>query len=391
MEVNSYYNRQDKNLANFIVGYYFVQALNLLVKLVIGDFALWTPLSRGSLIILLLFSFKPMINRNGRAFFWTEILFAVLFGYTFLFHHASFSNYRSIVMNVFTVFIPMAIAAASIYDKSILLKRMYFMAWPTQLILIYILLTRSSFSYSMIGGYTLLFQALIVFDHLLKTHKWYDLLACMVDLTVIFIFGSRGPILCVLAIIVIKILFNPSISKGKRITFMLLTFVAIGATFFFYNDIINGLILITNKLGYSSRNLYLLLNGRITSESGRDSIQRAYLESIKNGPVLGSGIAGGWISVDTYPHNIVIELLVSFGPVLGILTCIAVAYITIYAINNKDEDKRRLAHILFAYSISLLLSDTFLKSPMFFMLMAIGLQAVPFRIAHGKKTATGRI
>ena len=386
MEPNLYYNQQDKHLANFIVGYYFVQALNLLVKLVIGNFALWSLLSRGSLIILLLIALKPMIDRKAKAFLGMEVLFALLFGYTFIFRYASYSDYSSIVINVFTVFIPMAIAATSISDKRILLDRFYVMAWPTQAILLYTLITRSSFSYSMIGGYTLVFQALIVFDHFSEKRKWYDLAACILDLVVIIIYGSRGPLLCVVTMLILKILFNPSISQAKRISLVFLTCIALGAIFTFYNEIINALISLTNKLGYSSRNIYLLVNGRITSESGRDSIQRAYFEVVKTGPALGHGIAGGWISNDTYPHNIFLELLVSFGPVAGVLTCAAVTVITFYAIKNKDEDKRRLCHLLFAYSVSLFLSDTFLKSPMFFMLMGIGLQSLPIKISHGKRT-----
>jgi len=385
MEEKSYHDRQDKNLANFIVGYYFVQALNLMVKLVIGNFALWSYISRGFLIILLLFALKPMVARKARAFFCTEIIFAILFTYTFVFQFALFSEYRSLVLNVFTVFIPMAIACVSIYDKSILLKHMYIIAWPTQIILIYVLITQSSFNYSMIGGYTLVFQAIIILDHLIEKRKWYDLLACLVDFIVVFIYGSRGPIICICTLIAIKILFSPSISRQKKIALVLLTLVSLGIFVVFYDNIINGLIVLTGKLGYSSRNLYLLLNGRITSESGRDAIHHIYIEKIKNGPATGYGIVGGWISDGTYPHNIFLELFVSFGPIFGCLACVVVTLLSYFAIICKDEDKRRLSHILFAYSISLLLSDTFLKSPMFFMLMGVGLQSIPVRFKSRTK------
>ncbi len=386
MMVNtSHSDLQDRNLANFIVGYYFVQAINLLVKLVIGEFAMWSFLSRGILIILLLFSLKSMIERKGKEFLGAELFFASLFGYTFVFHYASFSEYSSIVINVFTVFIPMAIAVVCINNMEILLNRMYIMAWPTQIILWYVLLTRSSFDYSMIGGYTLIFQSLIVFDHFMNKHKWYDLLICIIDLIAVFIFGSRGPILCFLAMIVIKILFSPSISIVKRVSRILIAFSLSGLLFVFYNNIIRGLIALTEHLGYSSRNMYLLLNGRIASESGRDSIYRAYFDVIRNGPVLGHGIAGGWIANGSYPHSIFLEFLVSFGPVVGVLTSIAVACIAIYSISKAEDDTRRICHILFAYSLSLFISDTFLKSPMFFMLMGLGLKVVPIRISKKNK------
>ena len=391
MENTSYINRQDKYLANFIVGYYLVQALNLLVKLVIGNFTLWLFISRGILIFLLLFALKPMFQRKSGVFIWTEIVFAVLFSYTFLFRYASFSEYSSIVLNVFTVFIPMAIAAVSINDKSILVKRMYLFSWPIQVLLLYVLVTRSNFNYSMIGGYTLVFQALIILDHFTEKRKWYDLIACIVDLIVVFIYGSRGPIICIFSLIVIKILFSPSISQVRKMSLILLTCTLFGAIVVFYHNIIAGFITLTTRLGYSSRNLYLLLNGRITSDSGRNSIQRLYLEAVKNGPILGHGIAGGWLPNGVYPHNIFIELLLSFGPVLGLLVSAVILYLSYSAIICKNEGKRRVGHILLAYSVSLLISDTFLKSPMFFMLMGIGLQSIPFRFKFGNRVSTRRL
>jgi len=391
MNFNTYSDRQDKHLANFIVGYYFVQALNLLVKLVLGNFSWWTLASRGILIVLLLFALKPMISRKGIALLAVELLFAALFGYTFAFQFASLNDFGTIALNIFTVFIPMAIAIASIKDKSILLQRMYVASWPVQLILLYVLLARRGSSYSMIGGYTLVFQELIVMDHYSKKHKLYDLLMCAVDSIVIFLFGSRGPLLCIMTMVVIKVLLSPTLSRRKRIILISLSILLLGGVFVFYTDIINGLIILTNRLGYSSRTLYLLLDSRITSDSGRDSIQRRYMEVVRNGPVLGHGIAGGWLSSETYPHNIFLEMLVSFGPIFGVLVCVAISLVYFLAIIDKDQYRRRVSHILFAYSISLFLSDTFLKSPMFFMLMAIGLQSIPIKISSGEQIPEHRL
>lgn len=143
------------------------------------------------------------------------------------------------------------------------------------------------------------------------------------------------------------------------------------------------LITIADSLGYSSRTLYLLLNNSISSDSGRNSIISDYMEMVRNGPVFGYGLAGGWTSSGMYPHNIFVELLLAFGPVLGILLSSLVVLVCCFGAIAKKENDRRVAHILLAYSVSLLVSDSFLMCPMFFMLFAIGLQSSPKRIVFG--------
>lgn len=377
--------RMDRRLALFIVGYFFVQAINLFVKLVVGDFAGWDLISKGIMVLLLLFALKSMIRRAWKQFFITEIVATLLFGYTLLFHFASFSAYLSIIINVLTVFIPIGIAAFSIQDKKILLNLFYKVSWPIQIILIYVLYTQSSFTYSMVGGYTLMFQALIVFDHFCGKYKLYDLIVFILDLGIVFIYGSRGPLLCACTMIILKILFNSRFLSAKKLGLLGVVVCIVGIVGALYEKIINLLIVITQYLGYSSRNLYVLLNGKITNTSGRDLIRDYYIEMIKNGPVTGYGIAGGWIAPGTYPHNIFLELFLSFGVIFGFVACVIIIYLSFSAIRTIDEENRRIAHIMFSYAISLLLSDTFLKCPMFFILIAIGFQSMAIKFTFGSK------
>lgn len=101
-----------------------------------------------------------------------------------------------------------------------------------------------------------------------------------------------------------------------------------------------------------------------------------YLSMVKTGPAFGYGLAGGWMSPGMYPHNIIVELLLAFGPVLGIIASLCVLVFSIKSIIVMDSCKRRLGHIFFAYSVCLLLSDSFLQCPMFYILMAIGFQSL---------------
>ena len=380
MKQISYDNKQDQILSYFIVGYFFFQALNLLVKLVIGNFVLWSIISKGSLALLLLLALKPMLQRNLKAFFISESIFFILFSYTLFFRFAEYNDIKPLIMNVLTVFTPLGIATASIKNVKFLLKCLYIVSFPIQAIMYLVISTRTSFDYSMVSGYILLFQAMVLFDRFFLKFKWYDLLLCLVILAETFIYCSRGPLLCFGVMAALSILTRTTIRRSKKIVAILATGALLLATYFFYNEMINCLIKLCSFLGYSSRNLYLLTHERIAYDSGRFEIVSYYLDKIRSGSIVGHGLAGGWIDADTYPHNIIIELMLSFGSVLGVLSFGVIIFLVYHAISTFNEDKRRVVIILSALSTQLFVSGSFLTTPAFFMLISLGVQSMSRRM-----------
>lgn len=374
----------DVRLSNFIVAYFFVQALNLFVRLIVGSFGAWNLISRGSLALLLVLCLPAIIKRNLAGAALAEVLLILCLGFTIISGGANYGEYSSIMINSVTVFMPMGIAVTCIEDKSILAKRFYIMSWPTQVILIYILLNLSGSQYSMPGGYALVFQMLIVMDHFFQNRKWYDLAAMVVDFLVILLFGSRGPIVCIMAMILIRLVFSHKLSPTRRILIGIAIVAATVFVYFYYQAILNSLLDLTHAFGYSSRNLRVLVLRQATSDSGRESIHNMYFRLIRERPVLGYGLVGGWTSTGMYPHHIFIELLLSFGVVLGSAACIIVSLLAVRSVMSKKEMEQRLAQIMLAYCVSLFLSDSFMMCPMFFLLMGLGLSQSKIRFRLGR-------
>lgn len=376
----------DRRLSNFIVAYFFMQALNLLVKIVLGDFSLWSIISKGILVVLLMICLMPIIKRQLAGALVSELLLVASLTFTVLTGGANFNDYGSIMLNAITVFMPMGIVVNCIRDKSILLNRLYYGSWPTQIVLIIVLLNLSGSEYSMPGGYALAFQLLIVMDHFFANKKWYDLIAIAIDFFIILVFGSRGPILCIMSIIVIRLVFSHNIKRAKKIILISLIVIFAVCAFIYYKEILAVLISLSEKLGYSSRNLRYIAMKRITDDSGRGSIHRMYFDIIKKNPLIGYGLVGGWVSPNLYPHHIFIEFLLSFGLFFGCLASIIVLVIVVRSAITSEENEQRLAHILISYCTSLLLSDSFMMCPMFFMLMGLGLNqsTVKLTIGHTK-------
>lgn len=371
--------KYDMQLSNFIAAYFLVQALNLFVKLVIGSFYGWDYITRGILIIFLVFCIVPIIRRGLIGAIIVELALIGLFSYTLVSGGIVFSENSSIIVNSVTVFMPMAICVFLIRDKQILLNRLYYLSWPSQFLLIAVLLSMNNVSYSMIGGYSLVFQLLIVFDRFLLNHKWYDLIMVIIDAFFIAVFGSRGPILCIGAMILLYLLFSHKLSLVKKTLIIVAVVLGIVILYSNINNIVNSFVSLLRIAGFQSRSVRLLSQNLFNQDSGRSALYSYYIQMVSNRPVFGFGLAGGWLSAGEYPHHLFIEFLVSFGIVFGLIACVIVVALMFRAILSKDEIIQRLSIILVSYCICLFLSDSFVLCPIFYMMVAVGLSSLRIR------------
>ena len=108
----------------------------------------------------------------------------------------------------------------------------------------------------------------------------------------------------------------------------------------------------------------MLLKGSFSASNGRDRIWNAVIDAIRSGGPFGYGMFGDRpfvapLHIAGYSHNLILELLVSFG-VFGV---VIVAYIIKDAVKMlfvcKDDDWKEIYLILFVGSCKLLLSFSF--------------------------------
>lgn len=372
--------KYDIRLSNFITAYFFVQALNLFVKLNLGAFPGWGYITRGILLIFLILAIKPILSRIAVGAIVSEFIVVLMLMYTLLSGGASFDLYGASMINLIGVFMPMAISLRCISNVQLLLNKLYIISWPTQILLLSVLVNVNNGDYSMSGGYALVLQLLIVLDHYFKEKKIYDLIVVIIDFIVITIFGSRGPILCVFTLIALYVAFSHQLSSIKRISLVAVCAIVSLSIFTYRINLINLLIDLTNKWGVQSRTIRMLLSNSLVNDSGRIALREYYYELINKKPIIGYGLMGGWISPDMYPHSIFVEILLSFGILLGSFLIVIMLLIAIRAVVINDDSTQRLAQIMFAYCTSLLLSGSFTSTPEFFLLIALGMKKLNIRI-----------
>ena len=212
-----------------------------------------------------------------------------------------------------------------------------------------------------------------------ENRKKYQLGIAGILTVMIILFGSRGPLLCIMAFIAIYFIKN----QKKQIPIIIVGVLTLIYIAINYNAILNGVVVILSKYNISSRTIYKLMSGTISSDTGRSKIQDVVIGLIKKYPVFGVGIGGERIVVNReiynmtknmgscYPHNIILEVLVQYGIIIGILLIIwfAVRIVVTYIC---EEEKRNALIILGCISIvHLMVSSSYLEEPMFFALMGM--------------------
>ena len=216
-----------------------------------------------------------------------------------------------------------------------------------------------------------------------ENRRVYQLGIAIILSIMIVLFGSRGPLICIMAFLLFYFIKNLKRQILIVMSFPLLLF-GIG---FNFENIINIIAKILDKYSISSRTIYKLMSGTITSNTGRDKIQNIVVTLIKGNFLTGVGIGGERISINEgiynmtknmgscYPHNIILEVLVQYGVLIGGLLIIwfIIKCITVYK-NNKS--KRSAIIILVSICvIHLMVSSSYLEEPMFFALLGMLMNA----------------
>lgn len=153
------------------------------------------------------------------------------------------------------------------------------------------------------------------------------------------IYGNRGSVLAIFVFLVFCILHYTKLNRKIAIA---IGISAVAVLYVIYQNEINVWIISTvNGLGISSRNLTLLLNNQITNSTHRmDEIWIYVLDAIKERWWIGYGLCydrvlSGDISI--YAHNLVLEVWLSFGVIIGTLVLIVYIISGLKLCFCKDE------------------------------------------------------
>lgn len=234
---------------------------------------------------------------------------------------------------------------------------------------------------NMAVSYALLPYCALLFDKAVSQKNIRYFILCTFVVLFILLYGSRGPVLGFGIFCVIYVIRHV---KEHRIMFFsavaVISFVLIN-----WQNVLNIIKRIKYRYGISSRTIDQLLNGTITSDTGRSNYYKATIDVIIKYPVTGLGLAGerpylletvtaasGKSISSVYPHNFVLEFLAQYGILLGVIFVIVVISFLISGIWNENIYKSKIILIIGVTEIvHLMLSSTYTISPLFFFFLGL--------------------
>ncbi len=276
--------------------------------------------------------------------------------------------------------LPMFLIGASILPKKSqrLYRWMYWasiatvIAFSAYKLVIHPLASGAQSDGDMWSAYLFLPHLCVVTGNALKRPNPFNISVTVLGAFVLVSLGTRGVVVCFLAFIILYLFL---FQKTKHPIFIISLFFLIIVVLLF-SGLLEWLYKFAEEFGLSLRVLDKLQSGNFGESQGRVAIAERVLEYIVLYPLTGLGIysdrrvAGG-----QYAHNIILELLINFGVILGTFLFIYIVVLIVKATFcvRRYETNEGTSIVLLAYICSgflkLFLSGSYLNEDTFFFLI----------------------
>jgi hypothetical protein len=198
------------------------------------------------------------------------------------------------------------------------------------------------------------------------TKRIIDMLFFLLGLLLILMFGTRGPLLCLIIFLLAFLFLNYRHNAVMTINLLLV----IGVFYIFLHPIVVVLMFLTRSVGLSTRIFESFFNDELFNyekSSGRDDIHELLWNRVVNdrggiGYGLGSDRLLGRNGTE-YAHNLIYEVWMNFGLYIGSLLLILFVFFIVKTFRKVYvSDKFNLFLILLIWSVGhLMLSGSYLQ------------------------------
>lgn len=201
----------------------------------------------------------------------------------------------------------------------------------------------------------------------------------VISLPIIFIFGTRGPILACVVFLALELFFKVLLNKSLLLKVLFVGAGIVVLWLLFFSDVLVQLAQFLSEkfeaYGFSTRIFDYFLDGDIAHSSGREEIYDSAIKAIFQSPAFGYGVMGDRVVTDAiYVHNIVLEFWCQFGLVFGTLLLSVVIIIPIKALCLERQNSSVFYFILMLMCMvftKLMLSGSYITEMYLFLLLGI--------------------
>lgn len=205
-----------------------------------------------------------------------------------------------------------------------------------------------------------------------KVNSFLTKLIVILSFFIIFISGARGAMICSLFFFALLLLFKKMkpLIKCLLVTVVLLIFILIVSGF--AKEI---LAFFLNNSNTYSRTIMKMLDGSFFVSSGRNEIYSTLWQGVLASPFFGYGLWGERVLINGFSHNIILEILSSFGLFFGILIIAYFALLVTMTFLHQKSILLEIRILLLSFLpyglVSLLFSGSYLNNEWFFALTGL--------------------
>lgn len=258
-------------------------------------------------------------------------------------------------------------------DFKMILKRYCQLSIPATLIVILDPLNKYylSTNYMIYGGYLVnysLIGLLIGVFYFRKKKMWIPLLGVM---GMIVMYANKGSVIAAVALVLSCILYSGKTTVRRVCLLLVLSVIAV-----FWKEILLFLIDLSESMGIESYSMetFRIMLGKNANYvySQRTDLWDGAMVMIERSPFVGSGVGAFERRYGIYPHNLFLEITVTFGVIGLILFAIFLINAILYWKNcDSIELKMFQAGVFISMLIRLQFSDTFWAVPFFWICWGI--------------------
>ena len=357
-------------ISNPLLDYFKIVLRHLPILSSVADMVV--PLMFCSLIFMSAFFIKKVIHV-------TDILFYVTWAVIWMVHYICFPQNTTYMQECFSIFfctvLPLYFVGVSMVNIKKILPYLEYLSYFT--IVCYFIFKNIAVTDEqiiatggdMVGAYALLPHLLLITWRALNRKQICRILIPIASFFILVMLGNRGSLLSYIFFIFVYFVLIKKIYKRLPVVILSIGLLLGIATL--SDKILLFITIIITNMGYSTRILDKIQDNELLDSSGRDLIAERILSAIEEQPFVGHGITADRLICGTYSHNIFLEILVSFGCVIGSLLIFMLIYVMVRAYLETDDTVMRafLLILFFSGFLQLIFSSSYLYSPNLFLLI----------------------
>ena len=352
---------KDKSLiADYIICFaVFIQSALLIMQSVMVALLGIDP--EETTLFRVLFTAIPMVAAIVISFYRNPYLFLVVYAVVLIIlalHSVLFPQNAEFIWKeaprfLLPVVIPSALCLISVKKSEIVEKVAIFISWVTAaMVSIYVAaFFRGVFifeRYNMSFGYGCLFPMMMLYS----CKRPFPILASFLIFLIVVALGSRGASLVFVGYVFVDLFLSRNRFRWLVLSFGVLSILLLPL---FESSL--------ESIGITSRTLSHLEDGNITQSVGRESLYPFFINQLMNNPITGIGIYGDRIDTDgTYCHNLLLEVLLDFGLLIGTIVLICLGLLIIRTFSRLKGRDRNLYLVFVFYGLGpLMASSSYLR------------------------------